>query len=112
MHGVVYRKEIGYLGPKASRNSMSLDVTIKSSDTCLETASVLHKRGTGRLHVSDENVGGICLCLQTLPRRKEMLFDLQKAGFLSTAVTTETLEFVCLKLASVACNCAIKGVRT
>jgi len=92
VRGVVYRKEIGYLGPKASRNSMSLDVTIKSSDTCLETASVLHKIGTGRLHVSDENVEGICLCLQTLPRRKELRFDLRKFGFLSTAVATKILS--------------------
>ena len=101
MRGVVYRKEIGYSGPKASRNSMSLDFTIQTSDTCLETASVLHKRDTGRPHVSDENVEGICLCLHSLPRRKELWFDLQKTGFLSTTVATETFEFVCLKLASV-----------
>jgi hypothetical protein len=62
--------------------------------------------------VSDENVEGICLCLHSLPRRKELRFDLQRAGFLSTAVATKTFEFVCLKLASVAYNCAIKYVRT
>jgi hypothetical protein len=112
VRGVVYRKEIGYLVPKASGNSMSLGITIQTIDTCLETASVLHKRGTGRPHVSDENVEGTCLCLQSLPRRKKLRFDLQKAGFLSTAVATETFEFVCLKLASVVCNCATKYIRT
>ena len=49
-------------------------------------------RGTGHLHVSDENVEGICLCLQTLLRRKEPRFDLQKVGFLSTAVATKNLN--------------------
>jgi hypothetical protein len=77
VRGVVYRKEIGYLGPKATQDSMSLDVTIQTNDTCLETASVLHNRGTGRPHVSDKNVEGICLGLQSLPRRKEVRFDLQ-----------------------------------
>ena len=108
MRGVVYRKEIGYLGPKASQYSMSLDVTIQTSDTCLETASVLHKRCTESPHVPDENFEGTCLCLHFLPRRKELLFVLQKAGVLSTAVATKTFEFVWLKLASVAYNCAIK----
>jgi hypothetical protein len=42
-----------------------------------------------------------------IPCHVEVRFGLQKAGFLNTAVARKTSEFVCLKLASVAYNCAI-----
>ena len=73
-------------GPKTSQKSTSQDVVVQTSDTCFETASVLHKEGTGRQHVSDENVGGIFLCPQSSPSRQEQERDLQEAPFASTDV--------------------------
>lgn len=79
--------------PKTPEKNTSQDVTVETSCTCLETASVLHKTGTGRPDVSAENVEGIWFSSAVLH---------VGAAFARAAAATKTFAFVFLELASAA----------